>query len=403
MADRNSFAQFIIKQHGMRNAIRAGDLQTVKELAAAHPELCSVEALHLAVTAGLTDITAVLLKPRTDIYSDLCEPVKPMQAAAAAGHHAVLGLLLQHCDRHSTEVSKWQGRRDQVLNELLHNALETADRSTIHHLVRVLLAAGAKDRLVPSRSITFCASRQAFVGQIEQHQTALATAIQQDNLKVVHQLVTAASVKALRSEYGFNAVYRAAGLQRLQALRLLLATGAAVRDPSPAQTNSVDGDVATVAIAVGKSPLVAALGASRHLDQQFSRPCWQGLPGPEPCKMSQLETACVRALIDAKADVNAQDGKDGGCQWPVCALQVAVWRGYADTVNLLLQHGASVPRAAVAETTRRLPIHVAAGGGFSDVVAALLDSGLDVDAVGVTSAQHYMRQSSKATLTRCAC
>jgi hypothetical protein len=25
------------------------------------------------------------------------------------------------------------------------------------------------------------------------------------------------------------------------------------------------------------------------------------------------------------------------CQWPVCALQVAVWRGYADTVNLLQQ------------------------------------------------------------------
>jgi hypothetical protein len=57
--------------------------------------LLSAEALHLAVTAGLTDITAVPLNPRNNIYNDLSETVKPMQAAAAAaGRHAVLGLLL---------------------------------------------------------------------------------------------------------------------------------------------------------------------------------------------------------------------------------------------------------------------------------------------------------------------
>ncbi len=116
-------------------------------------------------------------------------------------------------------------------------------------------------------------------------------------------------------------------------------------------------------------------------------------------ELGQAETG--RLLIDAGADVNAAD------KFGSTALELAAWRGKADFVDLLLAKGAKVPESgrqfalllslsasqgfpalfkklageeeALKASVSRDPglLHSAAAGGSAEIIAALIDIGLD--------------------------
>jgi ankyrin repeat protein len=84
--------------------------------------------------------------------------------------------------------------------------------------------------------------------------------------------------------------------------------------------------------------------------------------------MMQGDTAAVRQLLNARADVNAPQ-VDGAT-----ALHWAVYRGDVDTTNLLIAAGARIDAANREGTT---PLFMAALYGNVKLIAALLEAGAD--------------------------
>ncbi len=143
------------------------------------------------------------------------------------------------------------------------------------------------------------------------------------------------------------------------------------------------------------------------------------------CARERGQAATGRLLIDAGADVNAQDkfGSD--------ALELAAWRGKADFVDLLLEKGARVPESGekwqmgisvaasqgLSKLFRRLTegkpdsrvlsaglslLSDAAAGGSSEIVGLLLDKGCDparADRFGWTPL-HYAARDGRIDAAR---
>jgi len=82
------------------------------------------------------------------------------------------------------------------------------------------------------------------------------------------------------------------------------------------------------------------------------------------------QTDVVRALVSARADVNAQRN-DG-----ISALGIASQNGYIDIVNILLDNGAEIETRY---NDGRTPLWFAAANGQTDVVRALVSAGADVN------------------------
>jgi ankyrin repeat protein len=101
------------------------------------------------------------------------------------------------------------------------------------------------------------------------------------------------------------------------------------------------------------------------------------------------DLASVRALLDAKADVNAKD-TDGGT-----ALTYASQNGHLEVVQALLAKGADVnakmPNGGTA-------LMIASQGGYREVVQALLDAKADVNAKDIDGVTALMRASQNGQL-----
>ena len=78
-------------------------------------------------------------------------------------------------------------------------------------------------------------------------------------------------------------------------------------------------------------------------------------------------------LLDAGADVNAQDGTDES------ALSCAAWQGRADVVRVLISRGANINLRR--DEGRRTALIRAAEGDNTDCVSHLIEAGADVNAV----------------------
>ena len=82
-------------------------------------------------------------------------------------------------------------------------------------------------------------------------------------------------------------------------------------------------------------------------------------------------TDVVRALVSAGADVNTQCTYNG-----VSALSFASNKGHIDIVNILVDNGTEIE---CTDNEGRTPLWLAAAGGQTDVVRALVSAGADVN------------------------
>ena len=121
--------------------------------------------------------------------------------------------------------------------------------------------------------------------------------------------------------------------------------------------------------------------------------------GPDPLAVAAAakagDTAAVKALLQAGADVNAAHG-DG-----MTALHWAASRGDAALAQMLLAAGANI------RATTRLggitALHIASQGGHANVVASLIAAGADTNTLtgtGTTAVMLAARAGSTDTVTR---
>ncbi|WOG28644.1 ankyrin repeat domain-containing protein [Endozoicomonas sp. 8E] len=97
--------------------------------------------------------------------------------------------------------------------------------------------------------------------------------------------------------------------------------------------------------------------------------------GDTPLYMAAQEnnTNCLKALIEAKADLNART-EDG-----VTPLFIAVWRGNTDCVEILINAGADLNAARTSDGAT--PLFTAAWRGYTDCLEILIHVGADLNAV----------------------
>jgi len=98
-------------------------------------------------------------------------------------------------------------------------------------------------------------------------------------------------------------------------------------------------------------------------------------PCIQPPPLTVKDMAAI--LLAHDANLNAMGAKYGVIQ--VMPLHLAAEAGFADVIQVLLDHGADI-NACTGGQNRVTPLHMAAAKGKSDVVKMLLRSGADVNA-----------------------
>ncbi|MBO7411989.1 MAG: ankyrin repeat domain-containing protein [Ottowia sp.] len=98
-------------------------------------------------------------------------------------------------------------------------------------------------------------------------------------------------------------------------------------------------------------------------------------PSPLPYSARTGDTANVRCLLDAGADVNAADGNG----WT--PLMFAARDGHADIVRLLIERGANINAAQTGgKTAGSTALMWAAFSGHTDIARLLIDKGAHINA-----------------------
>ena len=84
----------------------------------------------------------------------------------------------------------------------------------------------------------------------------------------------------------------------------------------------------------------------------------------------------VRHLLAAGGDIEERDGSEGSELQGHSPLQIAAYKGRADVVMVLLEHGADISSTNDYGWT---PLHLASFASFEETVRILLDKGADLN------------------------
>ena len=313
----------------LMHAAGAGNVELTRLLLARgakvdHRDHNGERALLWAAYAGHVEIVRLLLAAGAAVQpADDPHRITPLLKASGYGHLAVVRELLQ-----AGADPNW---RDHVDDTALHGAA----LSRHDDLVALLLRAGADPR-----------AKGKYLDQTPLHRAA-----ERGTTAIVRLLIDAGADLEARDHKGRTALWSAAALDQAPVVDLLLAAGA---DP-----DARDGDgVSAFVAATRRSGATARLlvERTRDLDRGFAAAVWG------------RHADLAMRLAERGADVNAVDGLDR----PALA-GVALHEGAA-LLDWFLARGVDLDRHGASAL-----LH-AAGAGRVDLVRALLDAGVAVNA-----------------------
>jgi ankyrin repeat protein len=373
----------------IHDAAKSGDLEKIKALLIANPDLVSSKGdqgetpLHLAAFKGHKDVAELLLRNKADVNAKADDGRTPLQWAAVGqnpGYKDVAELLLA--------------------NKAEYNINDAAELGELEK-VKALLANGPN----------LVTSKDSF------GRTPLHSAAENGNKAVVELLLANNADVNAADKYDSTPLHFAAMHDRKDAAKLLLANKAHVNAKDQAGATPLHyaaayghEDVAELLLANNAEYNVhdvAYLGDLERIkgllkdnpDLVFSKDSHGQTP--LHCAAMKGHRDVVKLLLDSKADVNAKDG-DGltplhsaaGKGFSVLDFMfvmlgkadvnpkdgngdTAAEAGYEGVATLLLDHKADVNARCHSGMT---PLHYAAFRGQKAVVKLLLDNKADVNA-----------------------
>jgi ankyrin repeat protein len=230
--------------------------------------------------------------------------------------------------------------------------------------------------------------------------TPLMGAAKSRSAAIVAQLLNAGADVHARTRMGDTALHYAAAIGDLDEIAALLGHGADINAAANDTSTPLDRVIQSSGSPQAYDAIVKAGGHVGALTQEMGalnfaassgheelvRHLLQVLrPAPDvngcdeqgsPCIVlaaASGNTWCVAALLDAGADANDSRRKDH-----ITALHLAAQQNNVEMIRLLLVHNAAVDARTV--PGKVAPIHMAAGRGQLDAIAALLDAGADKEA-----------------------
>lgn len=307
----------------------------------------TIDQLMLAIYGGDTAAALRLIRPGLPFDAiDEDHQETPLLAAVRQKNAAVVTALLDAGA--SAKAGSYQGETP------LHIAARRGDAA----MVEALLARGADVH-----------ARMGGSNQNRQDRTVLMDAAIGKNLDVVKLLIARGADLFAKDASGFTALDWA-NFQSKRVANYL-------RKAMPGAGESAALGIHDAARAGTLRRLRDLLDAGTPVDLR-EETGHRGTPLHAAALAGQIEA--VRLLVERGADVNAREASEGQCT----VLHRAIGKGRAPVVRLLLAHGADVN----ARTTGGLTPFAMAEQD-SDVVAALLDGGVDPNAVvaagGVTA------------------
>ena len=370
-----------------------------------------ITALWLAAGEGRIDVMKSLLKKNADATNTRADGITALMTAAVGGHADAVKLLLEN------------GADPKAADKDGLTALMNAAEKGNVECIKLLAAKLDQENLDVKANAGF---------------NALIVAAAHGNLDAVDYLMQAgASVKDLADNSGVTPLMYAAANKKMDVVKLLLekggvdidakhdnggtalleaATAGAVESlkflmDHGADFDGVDDDgvsalmgVASAGSLEGLKLVVEALKKKGTFDSHLDRLSYSG-GSPVMFAAAGGHTDCVKELIDLGTNINeiaratpeyaerlekmiaegtvtdTENNVDG-----VTALHVAAQGGHLETVNLLLENGAT---PTIADDEGRTPLTLAIKGNYGEVAAALVKYGADpntvfVDEEGVT-------------------
>jgi ankyrin repeat protein len=325
-------------------AAKKGDLEAVKKILAAHPELANAKdknhrfvetVLHKASGAGHKAVVALLIEEGADVNAGDIDDSTSLDVAAQRGHTAVVAFLVKkgaavnHADRNGM------------------TPLHFASYEGHTKAAGILIAVGAK---VNART--------------QGNSLPLHGAASGGHVDLCRMLIDEGSELETINDFGYPPILSAAAGGCEEIVKLLADGGA---DLEAKTTNGRNALILACEARRNQSPTLIAYLIRNGLDVNA-----RSFDGQSPLMVAIWgeNSDVIRTLIESGADVNAVDHYN---RTPIMA---AAHRGNRDLIRLLVKAGAEVNVADRDGTTPLINLSIQ---GSDDAAKTLLKAGADTD------------------------
>ena len=362
-----------------------------------------ITALWLAAGEGRVDVMKVLLDKGADASNVRADGITAVMTAAVGGHADAVKVLLENgADAKAVDKDGLTALMNAAEKGSVECIKLLAEKVDQEHLdlkatagFNALIVAAAHGNL---EAVEYLMDAGASVKDVADNSgvTPLMYAAANKKMDVVKLLLEKGGVDIdAKHDNGGTALLEAATAGAVEALKFLMDHGADFDGVDEDGVSAIMG-VASAGSLEGLKMVVEGLKKKGTFDSHLDRLSYSG-GSPVMFAAAGGHTECVKELISLGSNINAiakatpeyaerlkkmieegtvtdsENNVDG-----VTALHVAAQGGHLDTVNLLLENGAT---ATIADDDSRTPLTLAIKGNYGEVAAALVKHGADPNTV----------------------